>query len=86
MGFYSARTLVEDAQRHGVEVREPDVLRSGADAMLEPKDPAAQPQPRAASGLGSCLREKHDKVEDFDPGADFDFAAHRRDPGFVVRL
>lgn len=86
MGFYSARTLVEDAQRHGVEVREPDVLRSGADAMLEPKDPVAQPQPRAAAGLGSCLREKHDKVEDFDPGTDFDFAAHRRDPGFVVRL
>ncbi len=35
MGFYSPATLVADAQRHGVEVRGPDVNRSEAKAVLE---------------------------------------------------
>ena len=35
MGFYSPQSLVADARRHGVEVRRPDILRSGADAVLE---------------------------------------------------
>jgi error-prone DNA polymerase len=35
MGFYSPRSLVADARRHGVLVRGPDVNRSGADAVLE---------------------------------------------------
>ena len=35
MGFYSSRSLVEDARRHGVEVRPPDVQRSAAHAALE---------------------------------------------------
>lgn len=86
MGFYAARTLVEDAQRHGVEVREPDILRSGADSGLEPKDLEAGTTGQTAPGLTSCLREKHDTIKDFDPNTDFDFDAHRRDPGFVVRL
>jgi len=36
MGFYSPHSLVQDARRHGVEVRTPCVNRSGADAVLEP--------------------------------------------------
>ena len=32
MGFYSPQTLVADARRHGVEVRRPDILRSGVAA------------------------------------------------------
>ncbi|MGO4691747.1 error-prone DNA polymerase [Glaciibacter sp. 2TAF33] len=36
MGFYSPQSLVADARRHGVEVLRPDILRSGADAGLEP--------------------------------------------------
>ena len=36
MGFYSPHTLVQDARRHGVQVRGPDVNASGADATLEP--------------------------------------------------
>jgi error-prone DNA polymerase len=36
MGFYSPHTLVQDARRHGVEVRGPDLARSGAGAVLEP--------------------------------------------------
>lgn len=36
MGFYSASALVQDAQRHGVEVRPVDVSVSAWDAALEP--------------------------------------------------
>jgi error-prone DNA polymerase len=35
MGFYSPSTLTSDARRHGVEVRRPDLERSGVDAELE---------------------------------------------------
>jgi len=36
MGFYSPHTLVQDARRHGVVVRRPDVNASGPTAGLEP--------------------------------------------------
>ncbi|RME20268.1 MAG: DNA polymerase III subunit alpha [Deltaproteobacteria bacterium] len=36
MGFYSARTLLADAQRHGVELRPVDVRHSDWDLTLEP--------------------------------------------------
>ena len=36
MGFYSAATIVGDAQRHGVEVRPIDVSHSAWDCTLEP--------------------------------------------------
>jgi error-prone DNA polymerase len=35
MGFYSPQTLVDDARRHGVEVRRPDINASNAKASLE---------------------------------------------------
>ena len=35
MGFYSASQLVQDAQRHGIEVRPVDVTVSGLDSTLE---------------------------------------------------
>jgi error-prone DNA polymerase len=35
MGFYSPQTLVDDARRHGVEVRRPDINASNAKAVLE---------------------------------------------------
>ena len=35
MGFYSPQSLVDDARRHGVEVRRPDINASGAKATLE---------------------------------------------------
>jgi len=38
MGFYSPNTLVNDARRHDVVVRGPDVNASGAQAILEPDD------------------------------------------------
>jgi error-prone DNA polymerase len=36
MGFYSPHTLVQDANRHGVIVRTPDINASDAQATLEP--------------------------------------------------
>jgi DNA polymerase III alpha subunit/intein/homing endonuclease len=36
MGFYSAATIVGDAQRHGLEIRPIDVTRSAWDCTLEP--------------------------------------------------
>jgi error-prone DNA polymerase len=41
MGFYSPHTLVQDARRHGVEVRTPCIDASAAGAVLEPCDPSA---------------------------------------------
>jgi error-prone DNA polymerase len=38
MGFYSASQLVQDARRHGVEVRAVDVMLSDWEATLEPCD------------------------------------------------
>ncbi len=35
MGFYSPHSLVQDARRHGVEIRTPDLNTSGAKATLE---------------------------------------------------
>src|SRR5690606_808962 len=48
MGFYSPRSIVADAQRHGVEVRPPCVLHSGYDCTLEPRE---QGEPALRLGL-----------------------------------
>jgi len=52
MGFYSAATILHDAQRHDVEVRDVDVTRSEWDSTLEPvralsEDAETQLCPRA---------------------------------------
>ncbi len=44
MGFYSPHTLVQDARRHGVEVRTPDLNTGAATATLEPPERAPTPQ------------------------------------------
>ena len=81
MGFYSPKSLVADARRHGVEVRRPDILRSGVDAELEELEGSA------ASGTPGCLDPEQPPVpERFDPSAHFDPAEHRRDARFAVRL
>ncbi|HYO95333.1 MAG TPA: error-prone DNA polymerase, partial [Polyangiaceae bacterium] len=36
MGFYSPATILADARRHGVEVRDVDIVASGWDTRLEP--------------------------------------------------
>ena len=53
MGFYAPGTLVEDARRHGVEVRPVDVTRSGWEATLERRD---APTARTTSGATSGVR------------------------------
>jgi len=46
MGFYSSSSLVQDAQRHGVEVRPVDVCISNWEASLEPPTQGTQPAVR----------------------------------------
>jgi len=51
MGFYSGQTLVADARRHGVEVRRPDILRSGVTSGLEALDtPPVETKPHPRVG------------------------------------
>ncbi|MBL3686736.1 DNA polymerase III subunit alpha [Leucobacter zeae] len=91
MGFYSSRSLVEDARRHGVSVLPPDVQRSEAHAGLEPTEPGpggATPRgsgPRP-TGTDACLSPEQPPVGPFDRAAPDTSGAHRRDGAFAVRL
>jgi error-prone DNA polymerase len=62
MGFYAPGTLVEDARRHGVEVRPVDLTRSTWDASLEARPgrtaPALRLGVRSVRGLGAVARGK----------------------------
>ncbi len=51
MGFYSPSQLIQDAQRHGIEVREIDVCISEWSHTLEAPGNAADPQPALRLGL-----------------------------------
>jgi error-prone DNA polymerase len=48
MGFYSPHTLAQDARRHGVEVRSPDLNASASAATLE--SPSQESPPRVGWG------------------------------------
>jgi error-prone DNA polymerase len=52
MGFYGPSQLVQDARRHGVDVRPIDVRCSDWDCTLEPRADSAQPERRVASSSG----------------------------------
>ncbi|MGQ0617882.1 MAG: error-prone DNA polymerase [Acidimicrobiia bacterium] len=55
MGFYSPHSLVQDARRHGVEVRTPDLNASGAGASLEgPAGPGPAAGGEARPGRASA--------------------------------
>jgi len=56
MGFYAPGTLVEDARRHGVEVRGVDVMRSGWDCTLE--SATLRVGLRYVRGLGEKARDQ----------------------------
>jgi error-prone DNA polymerase len=56
MGFYAPHTLVEDAKRHGVEVRGVDACHSGWDCSLEGPEPGAAAAPGEAPALRLGLR------------------------------
>ena len=83
LGFYSASQLVQDAQRHGVEVRPPDVMCSTWDCTLEPMrgQPAVRLGLRLISGLKEASVERiiaarrtmpFDSAEDLARRADLD--------------
>jgi len=99
MGFYSPSSLTADAERHGVEVRTPCILRSEVDAELERLDlvvasahePVAPDARRAApTGLEQCIHRHQPPVPEFEPASTngdlADCALHRRDGDLAVRL
>lgn len=94
MGFYSARSLVEDARRHGVEVRPPNVQHSEALSGLEPLHPIAprgstiddEQDRRAPTGSDECVAAHHPAPGPFDRDTPDTSALHRRDGAFAVRL
>ncbi len=86
MGFYSPQSLIGDARRHDVEVRRPDVARSGAQCEVEPlvaEESAAGEVP--LTGLEECCRPSFVRVE-WVPGTPDPTPAHRRDGRLAVRL
>jgi error-prone DNA polymerase len=52
MGFYSPQSLVDDARRHGVTVRRPDINASNAFAVLEPALPSTPGEDPSTWGHG----------------------------------
>jgi error-prone DNA polymerase len=86
MGFYSAASLVSDAERHGVEVRSPSIQYSQVFASVEPLD-----QPGGGrvepTGLKECLvYDQKTPSSVFDTGSVDPTTTHRRDGGVATRL
>lgn len=97
MGFYSPQTLTADARRHGVEVRRPDIQRSGVQAGLESLllaegAPDASAERGATvptlteTGLDGCVLEPPPVAPVFDRSKPDRSAEHRRDGRLAVRL
>lgn len=63
MGFYSPSTLVEDAKRHGVEVRPIDVQHSRWQCTLEPASTLAEESHPTARAQGSPNRLGETAIE-----------------------
>jgi error-prone DNA polymerase len=73
MGFYAPGTLIEDAKRHGVKVRQVDVTRSQWNHTLEPGDgrnaaPVVRLGIRSVLGLGSIAQQKIERALGMDDG------------------
>ncbi len=98
MGFYSAATLVEDARRHGLEVRPVDVLHSAWDCTLEPRgrgrgddgasDLAIRMGLRWVQGLGSAHRARIERAAAAGPWASLEDFVRRTglDAGALASL
>jgi len=56
MGFYSPSQLVQDAKRHGIEVRPVDITCSGWESSLEERTGEAQPAVRLGMSLLRGMR------------------------------
>ncbi|MDQ2821077.1 MAG: error-prone DNA polymerase [Pseudomonadota bacterium] len=87
MGFYSPSQLVQDARRHGIDVRPVDIAISNWDSTLEEKGRSGDPESQPAVRLGLSLqrgmsREAVARIEDarairpFDSVADLARRAH----------
>jgi error-prone DNA polymerase len=80
-GFYAPGTLVEDARRHGVEVRPVDVTRSGWEAMLERRDSSSAPAVRlglrSVRGLGATARDRLEQALALGPFTSIDDVVRR---------
>ena len=89
MGFYSASALVQDARRHGVDVRPVDVTTSEWGCMLEPSVVSRQssvlPQPAVrlgllmVKGLSQAGAERLVAARTVTPFADVEDLARRAD-------
>lgn len=86
MGFYSSRSLVEDARRHGVQVLPPDVQRSQAGSALEPLDDQDHGPASRVTGMPACASSEQPTPGPFDVSSPDASARHRRDGAFAVRL
>ncbi len=58
MGFYAPGTLIEDAKRHGVEVRAVDLTVSGWDHVLERRQPERHRHPERSAGAASPAHQQ----------------------------
>ena len=58
MGFYSPSQLVQDAKRHGIEVRPVDITCSGWESALEERAGGAQPAVRLGMALLRGMRSE----------------------------
>ena len=79
LGFYSPSQLVQDARRHGVEVRPADVLWSRRDCTLEdlPHPPAVRLGLRLVAGLGDAAAARIEAARDAAPFESADDLARR---------
>jgi error-prone DNA polymerase len=86
MGFYSAASLVSDAERHGVTVRSPSVQFSEVEASVEPVgDPGGGAV--APSGMDTCLvYDQPTPSPVFDSAGVDPTTTHRRDDNLATRL
>ncbi len=76
MGFYSPSQLVQDAQRHGIEVRPVDVAISGWESALEERGEGGQPAVRLGLSLQRGMsREAAARIEDARAIRPFDSVA-----------
>ena len=77
MGFYSPSQLVQDARRHGVEVRPVDVMASDYGSTLEPRSGDAPP---ASPGPLPQSPSRSQPVQPVQAGADARHAARQGRP------
>jgi error-prone DNA polymerase len=82
MGFYAPSQLIQDARRHGVTFRDPDVAVSAWDGTLEPErdgEPAVRLGLRLVRGLSQEAGERIVAARAQHPFADTADLVHRAD-------